>query len=147
MGCLVPAHKNDLIPEPIGLSIGGFTSKRRLDGLLIRRRRRLLQGHNGRNLDTRLADMFGEEILINREIVVAIATAGDGAAAEGQPLMAHLLLADVPMAEKAVIGLHGQANLAGDLRLVLAVAGDAERGVELGQPVRIGRIGELLRRV
>ncbi len=57
------------------------------------------------------------------------------------------VLADVLMAEEAIIAGQRHAHRPGDLRIVLAVAGNAERGVELGEAVGIARVGEFLRRM
>lgn len=61
--------------------------------------------------------------------------------------MAGTILADLLVAQFAIIAGQRDTHRPRDVRLVLSVAGYALRGIELGQPVGVTRIAKLLERV
>lgn len=91
--------------------------------------------------------MLREEVLVERAVVVKLVAAGARAGLEAHTGMARPVLGDLGVAVKAeVLGLRN-THRAGHARPVLDVTRDAQRGVELFQPVRVPRVGEFRQRM
>ena len=78
---------------------------------------------------------------------MVVVAAGTGAGVEFHTLVRGAFFADVLVAVEAHVHRLGHAVGAGDLRLVLDVAADAQACVDLFQPVGVARIGKLAARM
>ncbi len=94
-------------------------------------------------LERDLVQVLGEEILVERAVVVEVMTAGRGAAVEREALMARPVLEDRLVAFEAIVAGQGQPHRKRDAGPVLLVAGDAVARVERGDAVGVAGIGEL----
>ena len=106
-----------------------------------------VESNNGLGFDVRFAGVLFEEVLIKRPVIVVVVAAGRRAGVEGEPLVAWTVLANVLMAQRAVIGRQRYAHRVGYVGAVFGVAGDALIGCELIETVGISRIAELLKRM